>query len=73
MISKFFKRRRQKLINDIADAVYKELSASNGWEKFLPPVAIRDKLYMVTENGSIYAMNCDGMDGYEQIIQLRRR
>ena len=70
---KYFKKKREIRNREIAKAVYAELSASKGWEKFLPPVVLRDKVYMVTENGSIYAMKADTFDGYEQIITIQKR
>ena len=70
-IIKFFEKRRKKINREIANEVYELLSSGNGWEKFLPPVVVRDVVYMVTENGSIYAMKND--NGFEQIIQIIRR
>jgi hypothetical protein len=69
---KWLKRRRERRLKEIAEAVHKELTGAQGWETFLPPVAIRDTLYMVTQNGSIYAMQLDHTSGMEQIIQIRR-
>ena len=73
MIFRKIRENRQKRTREIAKAVHAELSASNGWEKFLPPVVLRDTLYMVTENGSIYAMKEDFVTGMNQIIQIRSR
>ncbi len=69
---KWMKKRSERRNREIAQAVYKEISASRGWEKFLPPVAVRDTIYMVTESGSVYAMRCNCGDGMERIIQIRR-
>lgn len=72
----WFKRRqlnkRQQLVNEIANATYNLLSASNGWEKFLPPVVLERSIYMLTESGSIYRMNLD-YTGMEMITQIRYR
>lgn len=61
---KWLKKRREKRNKEVAKAVYEELSASRGWEKFLNPAVLEGTIYMVTENGSIYRMNKD-RDGYE--------
>ena len=68
---KWFKKRRQKLISDIANEVVKTLENSRGWEKFLPPVVVRDTMYMVTEDGKIYAMRYDMTSEMEMIIKIR--
>ena len=70
---KWLQKRRERRNREIARAVYAEISASQGWEKFLPPVVLRDRVYMVTENGSIYAMQYNELDGFEQIIQIQSR
>ena len=67
---KWLKKRRERRNREIAQAVYKELSASRGWKKFLPPVALRDTLYMVTEDGAIFAMRQDE-SGLERITTIR--
>ena len=66
-----FKRRRKALIREIAVEVVSQLSNSRGWEKFLPPVVCRDKVYMVTEDGKIYGMREDTLSGMEIITQIR--
>lgn len=70
---KWLKKRRQQRNREIAEAVYKELTTSQSWEKFLPPVVIRDRMYMVTESGSIYAMQWDELNDMEQIIKIHGR
>lgn len=69
---KWFKKRRQKLISDIANEVVRTLENSRGWEKFLPPVAMRDTVYMMTEDGKVYAMKYDHTSNMEVIMQIRR-
>lgn len=73
---KCFKQRklnaRRALVNEIANRTYDLLSASNGWEKFLPPVSLDGVIYMVTENGSIYRLTRDHAAQMEQITQIRR-
>lgn len=66
----WFKKRRQALIRDIAAEVIGQLEARKGWKKFLPPVALRDSLYMVTEDGAIYVMKQDHA-GMEVVMQIR--
>ncbi len=67
---KWFKNRRKALIRDIANEVISQLENQRGWKKFLPPVALRDTIYMVTEDGSIYAMRED-MTGMATIMQIK--
>lgn len=69
---KFFKNRRKALIQDIANEVVSNLESKRGWKKFLPPVAVRDTLYMVTEDGSIYAMRFDTEMCMEIITTIKR-
>lgn len=71
MLRKWLEKRRADRAREIAKAVRAELG-NGGWEKFLPPVAVRDTVYMVTENGSIYAMREDSQSGMEMIVQIRR-
>lgn len=66
----WFKRRRERLAKEIAAEVSKKLEAQ-GWNEFLPPVAFRDCVYLVTKNGSIYRMTQDMGAGMEQICQIR--
>jgi len=68
-----FEKLKKKLINEIANAVVNKLESQKGWQKFLPPVAIRDCLYMVTEDGAIYRMDCGGMDGMERLMKIQER
>jgi hypothetical protein len=60
-----------KFVDRIAERVFQKLSGQQGWERFLPPVVLRDTIYMVTENGSIYAMRYNELDHMEQIITVR--
>lgn len=69
---KWIKNRRKKLVQEIALEVVNQLDNKRGWEKFLPPVQLRDAIYMVTENGSIYRMNYNLADEFEIITQIRR-
>jgi len=68
----WLKKRRERQNREIAKAVYNELTAGQGWERFLPPVAVPDTVYMVTENGSIYALRQDAINGFEQVVQIRK-
>lgn len=67
---KWFKNRRKALIRDIAVEVISQLESQRGWKKFLPPVVLRDTIYMVTEDGSIYAMRED-MTDMATIMQIK--
>lgn len=67
---KYFKNRRKALIRDIANEVISQLESQRGWQKFLPPVALRDTIYMVTEDGTIYAMRED-VTGMATIMKIR--
>lgn len=65
------KKRRHELIRDIAREVISQLQGQRAWETFLPPVVLRDTVYMVTVDGKIYIMREDGMTN-QPIIQLIR-
>jgi len=67
---KWYKKRQKKKINDIANAVVQKLHDQQGWHKFLPPVAMRDKIYMVTENGSIYCLYYDEVQRTEMVMKI---
>lgn len=71
MFKKWLRDRRARRAREIAKAVRMELGNS-GWEKFLPPVALRDSIYLVTENGSIYVVREDINAGMETFVQIRR-
>lgn len=69
----FKKRRKEKraaFIREIASQVVSTLDSSRGWQKFLPPVAFRDAMYLVTEDGTIYRMQHDGLSGMETICKI---
>ena len=68
----WIKNKRKSRNKEIANEVVSQLSSSSGWEKFLPPVQLRDAVYMVTENGSVYKMRYDECSQMEMIIQIRR-
>jgi len=68
-----FEKFRKKLINEIANAVVNKLESQKGWHKFLPPVVIRDCMYMMTEDGEIYRMDAGGIDGMEMVIKISSR
>jgi hypothetical protein len=70
---KWFKKRRQALIRDIAKEVIDQLGNSRGWRKFLPPVALRDCVYFVTEDGMIYKMKYDGATEMEVFMKVMDR
>lgn len=68
---KWLQKRRDRRNREIAKAVHAELAGRQGWERFLPPVVLRDRLYLVTESGTIYALQHDDLSGMEQIITIR--
>jgi len=68
MIREWLEKRRRKHLREIAAAVANELRAEP-WGKFLPPVALRDCLYIMSENGRLYRMHDDGT-GMELITRL---
>lgn len=67
---KWIKKMKAKLLREIAQAVRQEMSPS-GWEKFLPPVALRDQVILVTETGTIYVMRLDDTLCACDIIKVR--
>ena len=73
MIKKWLEKKRLKRNREIAFEVVQQISnMGSGWEKFLPPVVVRDRVYMLTENGTIYRMNVDG-DSFETITKVSHR
>jgi len=68
---KWFKNRRKALIRDIASEVISQLENQRRWKKFLPPVAMRDTVYMMTEDGEVWAMKYDLTSNMEVIMKIR--
>ena len=68
MIFKWLKKRRQQRDREIANAVYDRLSPG-GWKKFLPPVVLRDKIYLVTEDGTVYSLH-ENHDGRAEVCRI---
>jgi len=66
---KWLNKIRQALINDIAAATERRMTGQ-GWGKFLPPVAFRDCVYLMREDGAIFRMHQDPMRGMEIITKL---
>lgn len=67
----WFKNRRKALIRDIAKEAISQLENQRGWKKFLPPVAMRDTVYMMTEDGEVYAMRYDHTSNMEIIMKIK--
>ena len=69
-----FKEKRIREYNRLARDIASEVGSNlrGGYDKFLPPVTLRDKIYMVTESGSIYRMDCNEL-GMESIVEIIRR
>lgn len=68
---KWLERRRKKRNREIAIAVGEHLQGmGHSWEQFLPPVAVRDCLYMTTKSGKIYRLNCFEGTGLELITEI---
>ena len=61
---------RAKFIQDVAVATAVRMEGS-GWGKFLPPVAFRDCVYIMREDGTLYRMQQDPTQGMEVIIQIK--
>ncbi len=70
-MKKWIAKIRAKFIQDMAIAVENRLQS--GWGKFLPPVAFRDAVYLVREDGSVYRMTQDSMHGMEMITKITDR
>ncbi len=70
-MKKWIAKIRAKFIQDVAIAA--ENRFQSGWGKFLPPVAFRDAVYLVREDGSIYRMTQDSMHGMEMITKITDR
>lgn len=68
-MKKWIAKIRAKFINDVAIAVANRLQGG-GWGKFLPPVAFRDAVYLIREDGVVYRMTQDSMHGMEMITKI---
>ena len=67
---KWLNKIRATLIRDIAIATETRMTTA-GWGKFLPPVVLRDCIYLVREDGAIYRLHQDAMQGMELITQIK--
>lgn len=67
----WFKKRRSKLISDVARETVRQLQSSCGFQKFLPPVVLNGAVYLVTEDGTIYRMTQDPTREMEIISRIK--
>lgn len=68
-MKKWIAKIRADFIRDVSIAVANRL-LDGGWGKFLPPVAFRDAVYLVREDGTIYRMHQDAACGMEMITKI---
>lgn len=69
-MKKWIAKIRAALIRDVATATVNQLQGG-GWGKFLPPVAFRDCVYLMREDGTLYRMHQDTSQGMEIITQIK--
>jgi hypothetical protein len=67
---KWFRRKRIERNKEIAKAVAAEIGECGSRYKFLPPVTLRDAIYLVTEGGTVFKL-CQDFSGQEMIIKIR--
>lgn len=67
---KWLDKIRAALVRDIAAETERRMTSS-GWGKFLPPVVLHDSIYLVREDGAIYRLQQDGMQGMEIVVKIR--
>lgn len=67
---KWIARIRDAFVRDVAAATVSQLQ-DGGWGKFLPPVAFRDCVYLMREDGTLYRMTQDHTQGMEVITQIK--
>ena len=67
---KWIRKIRAALVRDVAVETAQQLQGG-GWGKFLPPVAFRDCVYLMREDGTLYRMQQDNMIGMEVIVQIK--
>lgn len=67
---KWIAKIRADFVRDVAKAAAYQLQDS-GWGKFLPPVAFRDCVYFMREDGTLYRMTQDHAQGMEVITQIK--
>lgn len=68
----WLKKLRAALIRDVATATVNQLQGG-GWGKFLPPVAFRDAVYFMREDGTLYRMTQEPSQGMEVITVIKDR
>lgn len=68
---KWLRRVRDNIVRDVARETVRQMAAGGGWREFLPPVVLRDCVYMVTKDGCVYRMHWDSGSQMEQITQIR--
>lgn len=68
-MKKWIAKVRADFVRDVATAVVNQLQGG-GWGKFLPPVAFRDAVYLVREDGTVYRMHQDAAHGMEIITKI---
>ena len=66
---KWLQKMRAALIRDVAAETVRQLHSNHYWQEFLPPVVVREDVYLVTKNGTIYKMRQDH-GGYEMIMKV---
>jgi len=69
---KWLQRIRAALVRDVAAATVNQLQGG-GWGKFLPPIAFRDCVYLMREDGTLYRMQQDNAHGMEIITKIQDR
>lgn len=66
-MKKWITKIRAAFVRDVAAATVSQLQGQ-GWGKFLPPVAFRDCVYLMREDGTLYRMHRDSVSGGMEII-----
>lgn len=69
-MKKWIAKIRAALVRDVAAATVNQLQGQ-GWSKFLPPVAFRDAVYLMREDGTLYRMHQDAAGGMEIIVKIK--
>lgn len=67
---KWFAKIRAAFVRDVATETVNRLQGGV-WGKFLPPVAFRDAVYLMREDGTLYRMQQDPMHDMEVITQIK--
>jgi hypothetical protein len=66
----WFRKLRQSFISAIATETVRQIENNRPFREFLPPVAFRDAVYLMTKDGMVYRMQFDHQSNTEIFTQI---